>query len=189
MVLDDKDIPDSDGWTLQALRYHVGERIAQLDRLYEQRFNVKDRAVETALTAQKEVVAAALAAAERAVLKAEAASERRFESENEFGSLLTAQSATLATKAEVEKAIKGLIDKIDGPSGVAIVLDKYMSRHSGIDEETTAAKIQRNQSMRAAAAIGVSALAVTISIISLLTPATRVVYQQPPQIGTPVKPN
>jgi DUF1365 family protein len=121
VVPDDKDIPDSDGWTLQALRYYV-ERIAQLDRLYEQRFNVKDRAVETALTAQK-----ALAAAERAVLKAEAASERRFESEN--------------------------------------------------------------QSMRAAAAIGVSVLALTISIISLLIPATRVVYQQPPQIGTPVKPN
>jgi hypothetical protein len=116
VVPDDKDIPDSDGWTLQALRHYVGERISQLDLRYQQRFD-----------AQEATVAAALAAAERAVLKAEAASERRLESEN--------------------------------------------------------------QSMRAAVAIGVSVLAVTISIISLLIPATRVVYQQPPQIGTPVNPN
>jgi hypothetical protein len=40
------------------------------------------------------------------VLKGEAAFENRFESVNEFRSVLTAQSATLATKSEVEGALK-----------------------------------------------------------------------------------
>jgi len=93
------------------------------------------------------------------------------------------------TQGEVEAAIKALIDKIDGPSGVARTLDRYVSRDTGRSEETTIARSQKNQSMTVAVALGVSLLAVTISIMSLLTPAPRVVYQQPPQIGSPVKPN
>jgi hypothetical protein len=106
---------------------------------------------------------------------------------NEFRSVLTAQSATLATKSEVEGAIKGLIDKIDGPSGVARLLDRYMSRDTSRHEETAAAKTQRNQSMTISAAVGVGVLGAAISIISMLRRAPQLVYQQPPQIGTPVK--
>jgi hypothetical protein len=41
--------------------------------------------------------------------------------------------------------------------------------------------------MTIAVAIGVGVLAAAISLISMLTRAPQVVYQQPPQIGTPVK--
>ena len=100
VVPDDKNMPETGGWTLEAFRDHVGKQMAELDLRYQQRFE-----------AQEKAMAAALAAAERAVLKAEAASEKRFESVNEFRSVLIAQSATLATKSEVDGAIKGLIDK------------------------------------------------------------------------------
>jgi hypothetical protein len=176
VVPDDKNIPEAGGWTLEAFTDHVGKQMAELDLRYQQRFE-----------AQEKAIAAALAAAERAVLKAEAASERRFESVNEFRSVLTAQSATLATKEEVGLAIKALIDKIDGPSGVARLLDSYMSRDTGRHEETGAAKTQRNQSMTISVAVGVGVLAAAISIISMLTRAPQAVYQQSPQIGTPVK--
>jgi hypothetical protein len=185
VVPDDKSIAESNGWTLEAFREYVGQRLedvhhslAEMDLRYQQRFD-----------AQEKAMAAALMAADRAVLKAETASEKRFESVNEFRAVLTAQSATLATKSEVEAAIKGLIDKIDGPSGVARLLDRYMSRDSGRSEETTAVKTQRNQSMTIAVAVGVGILAATISLVSMLTRAPQVSYQQPPQIGTPVKPN
>jgi hypothetical protein len=115
VVPDDKSIAESSGWTLEAFREYVGQRLedvhhspAEMDLRYQRRFD-----------AQEKAMAAALAAADRAVLKAETASEKRFESVNECRAVLTAQSATLATKSEVEAAIKGLVDKIDGPSGVA----------------------------------------------------------------------
>ena len=176
MAPDDKSIPEFSAWTLEAFMAHIRELLVQMDLRYQQRFDAQEKAMQ-----------AALIAADRAVLKAEAASEKRFESVNEFRSVLTAQSATLATKAEVEAATKGLTDKIDGPSGVARLLDRYMSRDTGRNEETTAAKTQRNQSMTIAVAIGVGVLAAAISLISMLTRAPQVVYQQPPQIGTPVK--
>jgi hypothetical protein len=176
VVPDDKSIPEFSAWTLEAFMAHIRELLVQMDLSYQQRFDAQEKAMEAALTA-----------ADRAVLKAEAASERRFESVNELRSVLTAQSATLATKADVEAATKALTDKIDGQSGVARLLDRYMSRDSGRNEDTTAAKTQRNQSMTIAVAIGVGVLAAAISLISMLTRAPQVVYQQSPQIGTPVK--
>jgi hypothetical protein len=79
----------------------------------DMRFASADKAVAAALSAQERAVASALVAAERAVLKAEAASEKRFESVNEFRAALSDNFRTLMPRAETERVLALITEKVD----------------------------------------------------------------------------
>jgi len=157
------------------LEKRVGERFTEADLRYQQRFDAAGAAVQaaftaqqtatqTALTAAEKAVAAALAAADRAVSKAELAYEKRFESVNEFRATLTDQATKFASKAEVELANANLLDKIDGPLGVARRFDAFMGRNLGM-EESHKTNVSTNQWV-VGALLGFAALAV--AVIALL---------------------
>lgn len=110
----DRDIDEpSNGWTFRTLKEYFETMIGSLTTQFDQRYETSQKAIETAFNALSESTRAAMASADKAVLKAEAASEKRFESVNEFRSLVTDQQATFMPRKEAESAIGTLEDKID----------------------------------------------------------------------------
>lgn len=91
-----------DQWTVETLRQYILSLLREMDERHEQRFN-----------SQKELVASALSSADKAVMKAETAAEKRFDSVNEFRSLVNDQQRTLMPRLEAEIVAKALNDKID----------------------------------------------------------------------------
>jgi hypothetical protein len=97
--------------------------LAAMDLRYQQRFEAQSdalaaaflsqqTAMQTAFTVAEKAVGAALAAADRAVAKAETASDKRFESVNEFRQTLDDQQRTLMPRAESDRAMAALADKL-----------------------------------------------------------------------------
>ena len=130
---DDK-IIDMTGWTNETLFKYITDIINSNDLRYEQRFQAQQLASQTAFEAQitamntafisqkeavnnamiaaDKAVSAALAAADRAVIKAEIAAEKRFDSVNEFRSLVSDQQRTLMPRVETELLIRTLNERI-----------------------------------------------------------------------------
>lgn len=132
----------SEGWSLETMLDHVLALIAAYDTRYEQRFDASQKAldaafaaqksaVDAAFSAQKEAIIAALAAQDRAVSKAEAAAEKRFEGVNEFRAQLGDQQRNLMPRAEAEKLIQSLADKIGVLEGFRT---EVLSRGTGAKE-------------------------------------------------------
>jgi hypothetical protein len=110
-------------WTVDTLKEYIVTSINDLraaqealrisdDLRYQQRFDAQQKAVVDALLAAEKAVNAALASADRAVVKAETAAEKRFESVNEFRSVLSNQSATLMPRTEADGQFRAVNDKI-----------------------------------------------------------------------------
>lgn len=99
------------------------------DLRYQQRFTAQSDALSAAFAAAKEAVAAARDAQDRAVLKAEVAADKRFESVNEFRKTLDDQQRTLMPRAESDRAMQGLSDKLAALKEQA---DRLVSERIGI---------------------------------------------------------
>jgi hypothetical protein len=117
-------ITDSPSWTLATLDRHLMGVMNERDRAYQHRYEAQEKAVAAALLAQERLsqtsfasqekaVAAALTAAQSAVNKAEVAAEKRFDSVNEFRAQLADQAATFLPRAEFDRAIGSLSEKLD----------------------------------------------------------------------------
>jgi len=102
-----KESPSS--WTVDTLKSHFEELLAEVDKRYEQRFEGQEKAVNAALTAAKEAVA-----------KAENAAEKRFDSVNEFRGQLSDQARTFMPRPESEQRMQTLDDKIAAVTKVCI---------------------------------------------------------------------
>ena len=122
-----KEIAATQKETLQValitLRDAAASAAAATDLRYQQRFEAQSdalaaafqsqqQAMTVAFTVAEKAVQAALAAADRAVSKAELASDKRFESVNEFRKTLDDQQRTLMPRAESDRALGGLADKL-----------------------------------------------------------------------------
>lgn len=136
-----KQITEGPSWTLATLHDYLVSRSDERDRGYQQRWEASEKATGTALIAAKEAVAmalqaqkeavatafiaqekavaAALSAAERAVTKAEQAAEKRFDSVNEFRAQLSDQASTFLPRAEFNRALDALVDKMDATDKAA----------------------------------------------------------------------
>ncbi len=90
-----------EGWTVDTSRESILDKLAEMDRRYEQRFESGQEAVKAALNAAKEAVG-----------KAEYAAEKRFDSVNEFRGQLSDQAATFMPRLEAEQRIAQLAEKI-----------------------------------------------------------------------------
>lgn len=97
---------------LHGLKASMDTAFKEADLRYQQRFDAQAKALEAAFQAAKEAVQAALSAADRAVSKAELAADKRFESVNEFRKTLDDQQRTLMPRAEADRAMMGLSDKL-----------------------------------------------------------------------------
>ena len=78
--------------------------------------DVRVAALEAKVEAVRDQITLALASSEKAVTKSEVASDRRFESVNEFRTVLADQSATLLPRSEYavqHMALSNRIDSID----------------------------------------------------------------------------
>jgi len=100
------------GEDLRAIKHAMDTAFRESDLRYQQRFDAQAKALEAAFQAAKEAVQAALSAADRAVSKAELAADKRFESVNEFRKTLDDQQRTLMPRAESDRAMQGLGDKL-----------------------------------------------------------------------------
>jgi hypothetical protein len=105
-------VPDDSEWTLSTLKEYLEGVLTAHDRRYEQRFEDQKQAVNTAMAAAEKAVQAALSAADQAVRKAETASERRFDSVNEFRLTLSDQQRTLWPRAEGEKLLEVVNERL-----------------------------------------------------------------------------
>lgn len=103
-------------WTIDTLREHMQQQVADLRVLLEERyltqvkaldsaFKAQQLAMQTAFNAADKAVNAALEAAEKAVEKAEVAANKRFDAVNEFRQQLTDQAATFMRRSEAELSI------------------------------------------------------------------------------------
>jgi multidrug resistance efflux pump len=94
-------MPD-DSWTVETLRIHLEQELADLMRLLDERqaANVK---------AMKE----ALGSAEKAVAKAEAANDKRFDAVNELRAQLAEQAAASLSRTEAGVRIDAIAYKLD----------------------------------------------------------------------------
>jgi hypothetical protein len=113
--------------TLNDYKSKVSDLRDSDDLRYQQRFDAQQKAVVDALLAAEKAVNAALASADRAVVKAETAAEKRFESVNEFRSVLSNQSSTLMPRTESDAQMKALNDKIE-------VINGRLDRNEGGDK-------------------------------------------------------
>ncbi len=136
------------------------------DLRYQQRFDAQQKAVVDALLAAEKAVNAALASADRAVVKAETAAEKRFESVNEFRSVLSNQSSTLMPRTESDAQMKALDDKIQ-------VINSRLDRGEG----GSTAQASSQTTMLAVAGLAVALLGVGVGYFvhagpsNVLTPA------------------
>lgn len=115
-MLDTEDEPahgDGSAWTVAALEVFLVKLINERDRAYQQRWEASEKATGAALTAAKEAVAAALLAQKEAVSKAEMATEKRFDAVGEAHAALTEQAATFLPRAEFDRTLRSLSDKLD----------------------------------------------------------------------------
>lgn len=106
--------------TIESLAQIIEER----DRLYRARWEAQESKFAAAFAAQEKAVDAALLAAKEAVQKAEAANEKRFESVNEFRQTLSDQTNTFMPRAEFDRAMQAMSEKLD-------VLRAYKDADSG----------------------------------------------------------
>ena len=83
---------DPSGWSVDTLREYLLSVITANDLRYAERFKAQAEAVS----------------------KAEVASEKRFDSVNEFRKTLSDQTATFATRADLDAAKELLSSKVDG---------------------------------------------------------------------------
>jgi len=104
---------DASQWTIETLREHIIALINANDVKYNQRFEASQNAINTALAAQQKAMETALTSQKLAVDKAETAAEKRFESVNEFRSVLTSQQGTLMPRPETMALLKSIEDKMD----------------------------------------------------------------------------
>jgi hypothetical protein len=100
-------------WTIETLREHVIALIGANDVRYNQRFEASQNAINTALAAQQKAMETALTSQKLAVDKAEIAAEKRFESVNEFRSVLTSQQSTLMPRPETMALLRALEEKLE----------------------------------------------------------------------------
>ena len=114
---------------LHALKSGVDETLKGMDLRYQQRFDAQAKALEAAFQAAKEAVQAALSAADRAVSKAELAADKRFESVNEFRKTLDDQQRTLMPRAESDRAMAALGDKL---SALKEQMEALLAERAGI---------------------------------------------------------
>ena len=147
---------------LQAIAGQFAERDVRTD----QAATAAKEAVATALQAAKEAVGAALQAAKEAVaaqntastnaiLKSETSTDKRIDETvrllNSTTSglearitIITEQSKNTMTRQEVEQLFRSVLDKLDGPTGLAMRLESYVSRGLGRGEQESRAT-QANQ--------------------------------------------
>lgn len=109
---------DDGGWTVGTLLQHVMSLIESNNQRYEQRFQDQERAVSMALAAAKE-----------AVIKAEQAAEKRFDSVNEFRSTLADQQRTLMPRAESDRALSAMTEKL---AALEKQHDAFVSERQGL---------------------------------------------------------
>jgi hypothetical protein len=100
------------GQEVHGLKALMDSAFKESDLRYQQRFDAQAKALEAAFQAAKEAVQAALSAADRAVSKAELAADKRFESVNEFRKTLDDQQRTLMPRAESDRAMQALAEKL-----------------------------------------------------------------------------
>lgn len=146
------------------------QKFVDTDLRYQQRFDSQGEALSAAFQAAKEAVASALASADRAVSKAEAAAEKRFEAVNEFRATLSDQATKFASRTEVDQATGNLLDKIDGPTGIARRLeemgrrlDVFVARGGARDEDSQTNALTRQWMI--SAAIAVAGLIVAFAVM------------------------
>lgn len=106
-------MPEDSQWTIETLREHVIALIGANDVRYNQRFEASQNAINTALAAQQKAMETALTSQKLAVDKAEIAAEKRFESVNEFRSVLTSQQGTLMPRPETTALLRALEEKLE----------------------------------------------------------------------------
>lgn len=113
---------DVSAWTVDSLKAHIEQVVAEVDRRYEQRFVAQEKAVLTALIAQKEAVTSAMTAAEKAVEKAETQAKEWRAQANEWRSTMSDREARFVTQdsftalAEKVHDISARIDRTAGQS-------------------------------------------------------------------------
>lgn len=109
-------------WTVETLRIHLTERLADLDTLIHERdaaqtfaarlaFAAQETALAAALATTEKAMQAAFAASDRAISKSEDANEKRFESVNEFRQALTDQTASFMPRFEIENRIDNITNR------------------------------------------------------------------------------
>jgi hypothetical protein len=101
------------GWTVEILRQHFDELLAERDRRYHELFALHSLSQDASMTAARD-----------AVTKAETATERRFESVNEFRSQLSDQARTFLPRPEYETRHESLISRI-------VEMERRMERAEG----------------------------------------------------------
>lgn len=114
---------------LHGLKITMDAAFKESDLRYQQRFDAQAKALEAAFQAAKEAVQAALSAADRAVSKAELAADKRFESVNEFRKTLDDQQRTLMPRAESDRAMAALGDKL---SALKEQMEALLAERAGI---------------------------------------------------------
>jgi len=143
--------------TQDAIFDAINRQFTSLDARTEQDRSAAKEAVATALQAAKEAVAAAFQAAKEviaaqnsastsAILKSETSTDKRIDeairAANAATAALDARITVLAegaknimTRAEVQQLFATVMDKIDGPTGLAMRLENNIARTSGRDEQ------------------------------------------------------
>lgn len=110
--------------TTEPPNLQLSQLIDERDRQYLARWEAQQSAIAAAFAAQEKAIAAALLAAKEAVQKAELATEKRFESVNEFRQTLSDQTQTFMPRAEFDRAMAAMNEKLD-------VLKAYKDSDSG----------------------------------------------------------
>lgn len=100
--------PDTEGWTLNALKEYFERIIKDLREWVNGRFTDAQREVDKALAAAKEAVKSAFESSEKAIVKAEEAQRAYNERSNEFRGQLDDQAKTLMPRNEAMQRFEAI---------------------------------------------------------------------------------
>jgi hypothetical protein len=150
-----------------ALKELFGARLADLEKMLNERYTTQGREVAAALSAAEKSVAAAMLAADKAVEKANVASEKRFESVNEFRAQQGDLVRTFVPRAEIDTMVNAIEDKLTGMQSAIDRGFTGVNVRNATGREVVSSALERREDARGniAIMIAVSGTLLTLALI------------------------
>lgn len=151
-----------------SLKEYVKAYILRMEKELDRRFTQQRELLEAKIASVEKSAVEALAASNLATTKSETSYDKRFHEANDLKQTILSLSSQMATHTEVDDAFQRGMDKIEGPLGLNLRIEKLTSRvdkftaeAEGTNHAVNAALNQRNW------AIGLS-VAIILGILTIL---------------------